>query len=75
MDFEDAERQIASMERALDKAKASALATEDDPALTELELIVARKIEKLHTAKRNAEFESIFFAEIDEENSELRRSR
>jgi hypothetical protein len=75
MDFEKAERQIASMERSLDKAKASALVAEDDPALTELGLIVARKIEKLNTTKKNADFENIFFANIDEDNSEPGRFR
>ena len=75
MDFENAERQIASMERSLDKAKASALVAEDDPALTELGLIVARKIEKLNTTKKNSDFENMFFANIDEDNSEPGRFR
>ena len=75
MDFEKAERQIASMERSLDKAKASALVAEDDPALTELGLIVAKKIDKLNTTKKNADSENIFFANIDEDNSESGRFR
>jgi hypothetical protein len=75
MDFEKAERQIASMERSLDKAKASALVAEDDPALTEPGLIVERKIEKLSTTKKNADFESIFFADADEDHSEAGRFR
>ena len=75
MDFENAERQIASMERSLDKAKASALVAEDDPALTELGLIVARKIEKLNTTKKNSDFENMFFADVDEDHSEAGRFR
>jgi hypothetical protein len=75
MDFEKAERQIASMERSLDKAKASAVVAEDDPGLTELGLIVARKIEKLNTTNKNADFENMFFANVDEDNSESGRFR
>jgi hypothetical protein len=61
MVFEDAERQIASIDRSLSKAKASAVVVPNNPALPELERTLA------------PDGESIFFADIDEENSEARR--
>jgi hypothetical protein len=75
MDLDNARRQIASMEHSLNKAKATAQVAPNDPALSELERIVARKIEELDTAMRNADLEGIFFADIDENNSEPRPLR
>lgn len=72
MNFEDAKRQITSMQQSLNKAKATALVAPFDPAFIELERTVARKIERLDEAKRNADFESVFFADIEEENSRPR---
>lgn len=63
MDIEVAQRQIASMERSLTRAKAQI--DPNDPALLELERILRGKIEALENAKRNAEFESIFFADVE----------
>lgn len=75
MNFEDAKRQIASMEHSLNKARATALLAPNDPDLIELERILATKIEDLDNARRNADFENLFFADIEEEDSEVRRFR
>lgn len=69
MNLEDAKRQITSMQHSLNKAKATTLVAPFDPAFIELERIVAKKIERLDEAERNADFESVFFADIEEENS------
>ncbi len=76
MNFEDARRQIASMEHSLNKAKVTALVAANDPDLLELERILEGKIESLNNARSNADFENLFFADIEEEEEpEARRFR
>ena len=75
MNFEVAAQQITSMKRSLNRAKASALVEPQDPALLELERILAGKSEALDNAKRNSDFERVFFADIEDETPEVRRFR
>jgi len=68
MSLKDTERKIAGMEQSLNHEKATVLMFSDDSAFTELGMLT-RKIGTT-VARRDAGFDSLFFADIDEGDSE-----
>lgn len=74
MDFENAQKAIASILSMLKEAKESAALGPNDPAVVELERIMIRKVGEIEAAETEARdelsFENLFFAPNDLDEAE-----